>query len=483
MHSATNKADFAEELDASPQPVITLSDPAKLQVQKIVEEVDFRELPDGTLLETIADPNERGRTALAVFQNGEISVKPNFELGDRILLPLSNTLQGVRHVNFADGAEHHESVKSLWEGTIFLLNQTLDLAEESLRLIAAYVLSTWLIEKLSIAPYLSLVGPAGSGKTTALRILSLLCRRSLTTADISSAAFYDLSENVTTTLLIDEAATLANRRQIFHMMRAGSTPGFVTLRNNQSYRSFGARAFAWAELPDDAALNSRCLIIPMKCSSGRNLRSPSDPWVLKLAAQAQKRLLYFRLSKYATMRLHAIAGEDQLQARSRDLLRCLAAPFQGEPGITRLLLVGMLNQQRLRDMLSPQQSATICALFETIHELESGDRVWSALFSRVRDSVNFHLKERGEACIKSGKQMGGVLTSLGLTDRQPTNQGTALILSRDTREQVHELQRMHRVETQTTQEKMDSCPHCKPKGGDSTTPSKDPSPKSPSSPE
>jgi hypothetical protein len=483
MHGATNKTDLAEEPDASPHPVITLSDPAKLQVQKIVEEIDFSELPDGTLLETIADPKERGRTALAVFQNGQISVKPSFELGDRILLPLSNTLQGVRHINFAGGAEHHESTRSLWVSTISLLNQTLDLAEESLRLMAAYVLSTWLTEKLSIAPYLSLVGPAGSGKTTALRILSLLCRRSLATADISSAAFYDLSENVTTTLLIDEAATLANRRQIFHMMRAGSTPGFVTLRKNQSYRSFGARAFAWTELPDDAALNSRCLIIPMKCSSGRNLRSPSDPWVLKRAAQAQKRLLHFRLSNYATMRLHPIAGEDQLQARARDLLRCLAAPFQGEPEITRLLVVAMLNQQTLRDLLNSQQSATICALFETIHELESGDRVWLALFSSVRDCVNFHLKERGEACIKSGKQMGGVLTSLGLTDRKLTNQGTVLILSRAIHEQVHELQRMHNVGTQTTQQQMDNCLYCRAKGGDSTTPPKDPSPKSPTSPE
>jgi hypothetical protein len=204
---------------------------------------------------------------------------------------------------------------------------------------------------------------------------------------------------------------------------------------------------------------------------------------LKLAAQQQRRLLHFRLSNYATMRLHPIAGEDELQARARELLRCLAAPFQEEPGITRPLLVAMLNQQTLCDMLNPQQSATIGALFEEIHELESGDGVGSTLFSSVRRNVNFRLKERGEACIKSGKQMGGVLTSLGLTDRKPTNQGTALILSRDTSEQVHELQRMYKVGTQTTQQQIDNCLHCKVKGGDSTTPSKDPSPKSPTSPE
>jgi hypothetical protein len=203
---------------------------------------------------------------------------------------------------------------------------------------------------------------------------------------------------------------------------------------------------------------------------------------LKQAAQSQKQLLHFRLSKFATMRPRPINGEDQLQPRARDILRCLAVPFQGEPEIIRVLLVAMQNQQTLRDILSPQQSATIGALFEVIHELEFGDGVWSTLFSELQDAVNFRLKEQGEASIKSGKQMGIILTSLGLVDRKLTNNGTALILGRATREQVHELRRVHNVVTQTGQNQMDNCTLCTIKGRDSTSPSKDPSPQSPSSP-
>jgi hypothetical protein len=191
--------------------------------------------------------------------------------------------------------------------------------------------------------------------------------------------------------------------------------------------------------------------------------------------------MHFRLSNYATVRLHPIAGDEQLQPRARDLLRCLAAPFQREPEITEILLSVMKDQQELRDMLSPQQSATIAALFETIHHYMHGN--WEFLFSSLQQNVNIRLKQQGEAPIQSGHKMGKVLTNLGLVDRKPTNKGTVLILSRDTREQVHELQRMHKIGTQTTPEQMDSCPHCKVNAGESTTPSKDPSPKSPSSPE
>ena len=195
--------------------------------------------------------------------------------------------------------------------------------------LAAWVLSTWLVDKLPVAPYLSLVGPPGSGKTTALRILNLVCRRSLATADITSAAFYDVGEKVSTTLLIDEAATLPNRQQIFHMMRAGNTPGFVTLRKQNSYRSFGARVFSWTELPDDAALNSRCLILPMKCCSRQDLLSPSDPRIMSLAQGLQRRLLHFRLSNYCNAAIPKVVG--LLQPRTRDLALCLADPFGEEP--------------------------------------------------------------------------------------------------------------------------------------------------------
>jgi hypothetical protein len=65
------------------------------------------------------------------------------------------------------------------------------------------------------------------------------------------------------------------------------------------------------------------------------------------------------------------------------------------------------------------------------------------LFSARTKDANLCLQEQGEARIKSGKQMGEILTSLGFTDRTLKDNGTVLIVSRETREQAHVLQRLH----------------------------------------
>jgi len=67
-----------------------------------------------------------------------------------------------------------------------------DVDDDDLLLVAAFVVSTWFIERLAVAPYLALVGLPRSGKTTLLQVLNLLCRRALLTADITSAAFYEV---------------------------------------------------------------------------------------------------------------------------------------------------------------------------------------------------------------------------------------------------------------------------------------------------
>jgi hypothetical protein len=446
-----------------------------VQRKKPREEVDFRELPDGTLVETIADSNQTGKTKLAVFQNGEFRIEDQLVLADRTLVPLDSTIPSVQHIHFAEGIEDAVSAKELFEDTMALLMATVDVSVEHVCALSAWAIGTWFVQKFPVAPYLSFVGPPGSGKTTALRAMRLICWRALATADITSAAFYGISDKVGTTLLIDEAATLANRRQILHLMRAGSTPGFVTFRKNETFCSFGARAFSWTELPDDSALNSRSLIVPMKCSSRRDLLPVTHPPIAAHAQKLQRRLLHFRMSNYSAMSADRVAGEEDLQPRSRDLLRCLSAPFRKVPDVTEVLHHVFQNQESLREMVSAQQAATASAVYQASHEYSGGN--WQVPFSSLKRVANNWLQSKNEPAIKSEKALGRLLTTLGFADRRTTNSGTVLILSRATRELVHALQRMHKIEIHIERDAASSCNLCKaskpdPAAGEKASPQK-----------
>ena len=115
-----------------------------------------------------------------------------------------------------------------------LILACVDINISDVSLIAAFVMSSWFVESLTVAPYLALVGLPRSGKTTLLQVLNQVCRRPLLTGDITSAAFYDVYEKLSPTLLVDETLTAGNRRELFHLLKTGTTRGSVTLRKGQS---------------------------------------------------------------------------------------------------------------------------------------------------------------------------------------------------------------------------------------------------------
>jgi hypothetical protein len=441
------------------------SERASTENKKIVE-LDFRELADGTLVETIEDPNDQSKSLLAIFKDGCVRYTETFECDNQLLVPLPKSSGIIRHTIFANGAAEFTSVRELLEGMIAVLALALDLSPEQYLLLAAFILATWIIDKLPTAPYLALIGPPGSGKTTVMRMLSLFCRRSLLTADISSAAFYEACDQMLPTLLIDEAATTTNRKELFHLLRSGTTPGFIAIRKDRSYKSYGARVVSWIDLPNDSALNSRCILISMKCSRRADLWSPNDPHVARLAEQARKQLLQFRLMNYKTSKFHRIAGEEELHLRTRDLFHCLTLPLSDQNDICEMILSILQAQRSLHEYLSPQQAAAIQCLFDYIHTAEANckvpRRINGIYVKSVAERVNAELDERGEPGSVSDKKMGDILTSLSLANRTRTNKGYVLWLDRETRKQIHTLIRTYGMAMDLSADEASNCELCQP---------------------
>jgi hypothetical protein len=402
---------------------------------KLVVEVDFAELPDGSLVEMIQDPTDSEKSLLAVYKNGTVRYTEELHDGNRVLVPLSRTDLLLKHIRLPQGAEPYGELKDLEADVSSFFQFCLDVEPDAWFLMIAHVLSSWFPEKLPVAPYLALVGPPGSGKTTAIRILGLLCRRSLLTSDITSAAFYEVSHRMRPTLLIDETITAGHSRTLLHLLRTSNSRGFVSLRKNKAQMAYGPKVLAWLELPKDAALNSRSIIIPMHKTARTDLKSPDDPNVLSFAKKVRMRLLQLRLENYKRLSLPKIPAGVELSSRMLDLYRALALPFEEDPEFRECLAHVIAAQRQFQPpLLSPAQASALRSLWSFIHEHPTAGGIWLRVLTTA---MNGDLASLREPSGLNERTVGDILTSLGLTNRTRKNSGYVLWLDRSVRVLIH----------------------------------------------
>jgi hypothetical protein len=436
LGNCVNKSKTCPSSSACPDPVPT-NGPAGVPSRRSVpeEEIDFAELEGKTLVEAIEDPNNAASSLFAVYKNGTVQYAVTVDRGDRVLVPVPREQGIFKHVRLPRGAHPCSSPAELLGGIAALILACVDLSMSDVSLIAAFVVSTWFIEDLAVAPYLALVGPPRSGKTTLLQVLNLVCRRPLLTADITSAAFYEVYEKLSPTLLVDETLTAGSRRELFHLLKTGTTRGAVTLRKGRSLKAFGPKVISCTELPNDAALNSRCVIIPMQESNRTDLAKPTDKKKLDIADALQKQLLQYRLENYHSLRLPKVEGDERLYSRTRDLYQALALPIGNQADFCEYLIHLFETQQEInREPLMPASIAILRFLYEWIHlHLTDG----KCAQKELTFGVNLSLEWLQESFRLNAHAVGRALTSLGFTNRKRTNAGFVLWLDQGTRRRIH----------------------------------------------
>jgi hypothetical protein len=410
-------------------------------------QVDFAELNDGALVEMIEDPNNPANSILAIYKNGIVQYAPAVEHKDRVLVPVPREQGLFKHVRIPRGTQLCPSPGALLGRIMALILACVDIGQSDAALIAAFVMTTWLVESLFIAPYLALVGLPRSGKTTLLQVLNLVCRRSLLTADLTSAAFYEVYERLSPTLLVDETLTAPNRRELFRLLKTGTTRGSVTLRKGHSLAAFGPKVISCTELTNDAALNSRCVIIPMQETNRTDLAKPTDKKMLDIADDLQQQLLQFRFENFRSLHLPKIEGDEQLHSRTRDLYQALALPLSSDADLCGCLVSFFETQQEInRESLSPSSAAVVRFLHEWIHlHLKEGKLAQKDLTS----GVNFNLELLQETFRLSAPEVGRTLTSLGFTNRKRTNTGFILWLDQGSRKRIHDLARAYAIDQES----------------------------------
>jgi hypothetical protein len=426
-----------------------------------IVETDFAELNGGTLVDLVQDTENPCRTLLAVWKDGEIRYLDQLKHDGQVLVPLQRKSEMFSRLRLPTEAKRYESALTLVNRIEQLIFRCISVNGIYVPVLADFVLSTWLVDRFEVAPYLSVVGLPQSGKTTLLKLLSLLCRRSLLVSDITSASFYRACSQFMPTILIDEAGSFRKNSALRHMLRAGSGRDVDSVQANRTFHAYGAKVLSWLEPPDDIALNSRCILIPMHESMRTNLMRSSDVEVEREAAELQTQLLQFRFENYRRVEPGPIPGDEILRPRSRDLLRALAAAHFNVERSKRLLEFFDSGQAIPHEPLSSEQNAVLRALYSIIHVQNDFDSIQTG---QLTELVNGHLEHARENLRMKPRKVGSVLSSLGFSNRTRTNSGWILSLNREDAEKIHQLAEHYGIEKldeRTLRVSPDECALCK----------------------
>jgi hypothetical protein len=409
-----------------------------------IVETDFAELSDGALVDLVQDSENPRRTLFAVWKDGELSYLDRLEHDGHVLVPLQRKNELFNRHRLPTEARPYESVQILLSRIELLISRCISVNSIYFPVLADFVMSTWLVDRFEVAPYLSVVGLPQSGKTTLLKLLSLICRRSLLIADITSASFYQACAQFMPTMIIDEAGTFRNNSALRHILRAGSTRDVDSVQANHTFHAYGAKVISWLEPPNDMALNSRCVLIPMCETLRTDLARPNDAEVKQEAVTLQVQLLQFRFENYWSVEPTPVPGDEILRPRSRDLLRVLTAGHSRDVDRSRRLLEFIDSGQAVpQEPLSPEQDAVLRCLHTFIHLREEFKFVLTGDLTKM---VNIFLRVTGKNLSMKPRKVGAVMTSLGFSNRARTNAGWIMSLNHEDAKKVHHLAEYYGIE-------------------------------------
>jgi hypothetical protein len=335
--------------------------------------------------------------------------------------------------------EPNNQPSDLFEDLGKVLTEFVDISAASVLLMRAQILASWYFREPNVTPYLWIVGPYASGKSTLLRILHRLCCQAAYVVDVRAGALLKLIEEGQTTLLFDEFDPSAARyRALYPLLRAGTMRGALVARNNVLASTFCPKIFSSRELPADAALSSRSLVVRM-FRTEKMLRKLDEDALNEITAKFQPRLLQFRSNSRTLKGPGSLSAAklDVLTPRTRDLAIALMTPLNDKPDIIKQILPIMKDHDdslRVEQSLEPEW-LTVEALFDLSHD----ERQDPSTVGGITAHLNFRLERRGESFKFNARRIGGILRSLGIETIPLGNIGRGIRFTRVVKKRIHQL--------------------------------------------
>lgn len=355
----------------------------------------------------------------------------------------------MRALRLPSHAASYSSARELFNEIRSLLAGYCDLPQRFLLQLVYFIFGTWLVDRLPIAPFLSIVAPAAAPRSVLLQLLALLCRHSLLVTTENPVGLWTLPMHLRPTLLLD-AAELSVPVQKF--LRASSSQGTHCPQRGQALDLYCAKAICSPEPLRDPALASFALQISL-APSRRELPVLSDEDSRQIADEFQAKLLMYRVKSYFDVRPPEldVAG---LTAPTQSLARSLAACIVDDAKL-QAKLVPLLRQQDQEfpvERSAGLESVILESLLSCSHE-KGRSTVRAAELAGVANTV---LNRRGETLRISPEIVGRRLKSLGFRTEPIGSMGNGLWLLGEIRARIHSLAHEYGVQAGIE----DGCTYC-----------------------
>lgn len=295
-------------------------------------------LNDGRLVEMVL---KAGTAALAVWDGSEVELLPDLLLADgRRLTAYSpeNNLLAHGVVKLPSEPEEYGTEAELVAAVREFIHRYVDLSPAFERIVAYYVLLTWVFDAFNELPYLRVRGEPGTGKTRLLLTVGSLCYKPIFASGASTVSpLFRIMDAMGGTLVIDESDFRLSdeKAEVVKILNNGNVRGFPVLRTEQvsgskefnprAYHVFGPKIVATRGFFDDKALESRFISEQMSTDPLRDDIPISLPGTHEAEALAlRNKLLLYRFRNLRRVRPGA-AGDATLSPRLRQVFAPLVA--------------------------------------------------------------------------------------------------------------------------------------------------------------
>lgn len=410
-----------------------------------------RVFSNGSILELVRIPS--GELNLLFWDGKSAKTAGQFVTNNETLVPLRVDPTIVRSMHLPSGVADYGSTRKLFTEISSLISRVTGMGDSVAQPLTFFVLATWMVDRLPIAPFVWIVAPPTIAAAPVARLLGLLCRRALTVNDVGSRGLLSLTLDLQPTLLTE---TFRPTRRVLDSLRASSRHCSVITTRGGAVDPFCAKAvFAPEPLHDPASAGFPLeVVLPPTLEYIQPLnQSQAD----NIAAEFQPKLLQYRLlnlgkvhpptfdlaqftspvQQLADTLGSSVVDDDELQSQ---LVRYLK-PQDFE---IRAARASLLTAIVLEVLLARCHSATT-------KSLSVGD---------MTADTNTILRGRGEPLEVSPETVGWILRNVGLRTHFIFAGRKGLSLINGVGERIHQLAYAHEVRSLRGLSLETGCPLC-----------------------